>query len=70
MKRLHSATIHVNPCLLSVGASEQSSSEVFAADIEEEAIFSCMIHNLFDEYHFFPRYPARELEITAILFGK
>lgn len=103
MKRLHSATVHVNPRLLSVGASEQSSSEVFAADIEEEAnsyfqqtyigqltmddvmqklahfkessekrekeIFACMIHNLFDEYRFFPRYPERELEITAILFG-
>jgi hypothetical protein len=37
MKRLHSATVHVNPRLLSVGASEQLSSEVFAADIEEEA---------------------------------
>jgi CCR4-NOT transcription complex subunit 1 len=37
MKRLHSATVHVNPRLLSVGASEQSPSEVFAADIEEEA---------------------------------
>ena len=37
MKRLHSATVHVNPRLLSVGASKQSSSKVFAADIEEEA---------------------------------
>ena len=37
MKRLHSATVHVNPRLLTVGVSEQSSSEVFAADIEEEA---------------------------------
>ena len=36
MKRLHSATVHANPRLLSVGASEQSSSEVFAADIEEQ----------------------------------
>jgi len=36
MKRLHFATVHVNPRLLSVGASEQSSSEVFAADIEEQ----------------------------------
>lgn len=104
MKRLHSATVHVNPRLLSVGASEQSSStEVFASDIEEEAnsyfqqtyigqltiddvmqklahfkesskkrekdIFACMIRSLFDEYRFFPRYPERELEITAILFG-
>jgi len=103
MKRLHSATVHVNPRLLSVGASEQSPSEVFPPDVEEEAnsyfqqtyigqltiddvmqklahfkessekrekeIFACMIQSLFDEYRFFPRYPERELEITAILFG-
>ncbi len=28
-----------------------------------------MIHNLFDEYRFFARYPDRELHITAALFG-
>jgi CCR4-NOT transcription complex subunit 1 len=28
-----------------------------------------MIHNLFDEYHFFPKYPDKELGITSILFG-
>lgn len=28
-----------------------------------------MIHNLFDEYRFFSRYPDRELLITATLFG-
>jgi len=28
-----------------------------------------MIHNLFDEYRFFPRYPERELLITGRLFG-
>eukprot|EP00961_Rhodomonas_salina_P160898 2166472-Rhodomonas_salina.1 len=28
-----------------------------------------MIHNLFDEYRFFPRYPERELLITGKLFG-
>jgi CCR4-NOT transcription complex subunit 1 len=28
-----------------------------------------MIHNLFDEYRFFARYPDRELHITATLFG-
>lgn len=35
----------------------------------EQEIFSCMIHNLFDEYRFFQRYPQKELEITANLFG-
>ncbi|KAJ3305272.1 hypothetical protein HDV03_001870 [Kappamyces sp. JEL0829] len=31
--------------------------------------FKCMIHNLFDEYKFFARYPDRELLITSVLFG-
>ncbi|KAJ7514921.1 hypothetical protein O6H91_23G065800 [Diphasiastrum complanatum] len=103
MKRIHAAAIRVNPRLLSIGASEQSTSEVFASDVEEEAnsyfqriyggqltienvvdmlehfngsrvqrereIFGCMIQSLFDEYRFFPRYPERELRITAVLFG-
>eukprot|EP01018_Ginkgo_biloba_P022479 Gb_12251 [translate_table: standard] len=103
MKLLHHQAVSVNPRVLSVGAADQSSSEVFAADIEEEAnsyfqqiyigqltidavvqmlarfkessekreqeIFACMIQSLFDEYRFFPRYPERELKITAILFG-
>ncbi|CAK9867154.1 unnamed protein product [Sphagnum jensenii] len=38
-------------------------------DSREKAIFSCMLQSLFDEYRFFPRYPERELRITAILFG-
>jgi CCR4-NOT transcription complex subunit 1 len=28
-----------------------------------------MIHNLFDEYRFFQKYPDKELRITGILFG-
>ncbi|KAI8897671.1 CCR4-Not complex component, Not1-domain-containing protein [Globomyces pollinis-pini] len=35
----------------------------------EQEVFKCMIHNLFDEYKFFSRYPERELVITGILFG-
>ncbi|PNH04056.1 CCR4-NOT transcription complex subunit 1 [Tetrabaena socialis] len=35
----------------------------------EQEVFACMIHNLFDEYRFFARYPDRELHITAALFG-
>ncbi|CAK9208187.1 unnamed protein product [Sphagnum jensenii] len=38
-------------------------------DSREKAIFSCMVQSLFDEYRFFPRYPERELRITAVLFG-
>lgn len=29
-----------------------------------------MIANLFEEYKFFPKYPERQLKITAVLFGK
>ncbi|KAI8355165.1 CCR4-Not complex component, Not1-domain-containing protein [Blakeslea trispora] len=36
----------------------------------EQDVFACMIHNLFDEYNFFPKYPDRELSITSILFGQ
>ena len=35
----------------------------------EQETFKCMIHNLFDEYKFFARYPDRELLITSVLFG-
>ncbi|KAI3647748.1 hypothetical protein MP228_007969 [Amoeboaphelidium protococcarum] len=37
---------------------------------KEKQIFDCMIHNLFDEYRFFPKYPDKELLITAELLGK
>lgn len=39
-------------------------------DPRERDVFACMIHNLFDEYHFFPKYPDKELAITSILFGR
>ncbi|KAI7898110.1 CCR4-Not complex component, Not1-domain-containing protein [Cokeromyces recurvatus] len=38
-------------------------------DPREQDVFACMIHNLFDEYTFFPKYPDKELSITSILFG-
>jgi len=40
-----------------------------SANPREQEVFACMIHNLFDEYRFFPRYPDKELHITALLFG-
>ncbi len=40
-----------------------------SANPRELETFKCMIHNLFDEYKFFARYPDRELLITSILFG-
>lgn len=38
-------------------------------DGREQDVFACMIHNLFDEYLFFPKYPDKELSMTSILFG-
>lgn len=35
----------------------------------EQEIFRCMIHNLFDEYRFFHKYPDKELQLTGRLFG-
>lgn len=35
----------------------------------EQEVFRCMIHNLFDEYRFFHKYPDKELHITGTLFG-
>jgi len=41
-----------------------------SGNTRENEIFACMIHNLFDEYRFFSKYPEKELRITGILFGK
>jgi len=40
-----------------------------SSNTREQDVFACMIHNLFDEYRFFHKYPDKELEITGILFG-
>eukprot|EP00984_Skeletonema_dohrnii_P021519 scaffold10775_cov119-Skeletonema_dohrnii-CCMP3373.AAC.4 len=58
-------------------ASEESAREVVemlkrfktSGSSRENDIFACMIHNLFDEYRFFSKYPEKELRITGILFG-
>jgi CCR4-NOT transcription complex subunit 1 len=36
----------------------------------EKQVLACIIRNLLDEYRFFPRYPERELRLTASLFGE
>ena len=35
----------------------------------EQQVYVCMVHNLFDEYRYFPKYPDKPLRTTAILFG-
>jgi hypothetical protein len=32
-------------------------------------VFHCMVHNLLDEYRFFPKYPEKELTLTGVIFG-
>lgn len=38
--------------------------------VRDQQVFSCFLHNLFDEYRFFGKYPDSELSLTAILFGQ
>eukprot|EP00981_Chlorochromonas_danica_P009064 scaffold2470_cov158-Ochromonas_danica.AAC.4 len=40
-----------------------------SAEKKEQEIFRCMVHNLYDEYRFFHKYPEKELNITGRLFG-
>ena len=35
----------------------------------EQEVYACMVHNLFDEYRYFPKYPDKPLRTTALLFG-
>ena len=32
----------------------------------EQDVYRCMIHNLFDEYRFFPKYPEKELQVCNV----
>ena len=41
-----------------------------SSEQREQEVFACMVHNLFDEYRFFPNYPDKALHITAMLFGQ
>ncbi|CAN4125895.1 unnamed protein product [Withania somnifera] len=40
-----------------------------SSEKREQAIFECMIGNLFEEYKFLSKYPERQLKIAAVLFG-
>ena len=39
------------------------------ANSPQNNVYLCMVQNLFDEFRYFERYPAKELRITADLFG-
>ncbi|KAI9272225.1 CCR4-Not complex component, Not1-domain-containing protein [Helicostylum pulchrum] len=62
-ERIYSGEISIDEMI------ERLSKFSISNDAREQDIFACMIHNLFDEYHFFPKYPDKELAITSILFG-
>ncbi|KAK4994590.1 CCR4-NOT core subunit cdc39 [Elasticomyces elasticus] len=38
-------------------------------DQQDQDLFACMVHGLFDEYNCFGEYPLEALAITAVLFG-
>jgi CCR4-NOT transcription complex subunit 1 len=40
-----------------------------SGDPRQTMIYDCIVHNLLDEYRFFPKYPQKELGITGVLFG-
>lgn len=62
-ERIYSGEMSVDQLVERLKAFSQSKTA------REQDIFACMIHNLFDEYHFFPKYPDKELSITSTLFG-
>lgn len=35
----------------------------------DQQVFACFLHNIFDEFRFFSKYPDNELGLTAVLFG-
>lgn len=62
-ERIYSGEISVDDMIERLKMFSQSKNP------REQDVFACMIHNLFDEYHFFPKYPDKELSITSVLFG-
>ncbi|KAI7885612.1 Not1-domain-containing protein [Lichtheimia hyalospora FSU 10163] len=62
-ERIYSGEISVDDMIERLKMFSQSKNP------REQDVFACMIHNLFDEYHFFPKYPDKELSITSVFFG-
>ena len=48
---------------------ENLSYRRISKDSRDQSFFACLIHNLFDEYRFFAKYPENELLLTAAIFG-
>ena len=60
------------PCLSRkcIAGGLRCTSACRARFLSQVDIYQCMIHNLFDEYRFFPKYPEKELQTTARIFGE
>eukprot|EP00756_Hemistasia_phaeocysticola_P010005 Hpha_TRINITY_DN14979_c0_g1::TRINITY_DN14979_c0_g1_i1::g.144134::m.144134/K12604/CNOT1, NOT1; CCR4-NOT transcription complex subunit 1 len=61
--RIYSEKLGVDVLINQLIAWRNSNTE------RERLVHFCMIHNLFDEFRFFHKYPAKELRVTADLFG-
>lgn len=67
-----------NACYERIYAQEASVQDVLETMVRlkksslprDNAIFSCMVHNLLDEYRFFSKYPEKELALTGVIFGQ
>lgn len=67
-----------NTCYERIYAQEASVQDVLEIMIRlrgsghprDTLVFSCMIHNLLDEFRFFSKYPEKELALTGVIFGQ
>ena len=62
-QKIYTADFTISDVILMLRQFKSSSEK------REQEIFRCMIHNLFDEYRFFHKYPEKELQVTGRLFG-
>ena len=62
-QRIYTASMSINDVIVLLKRFKTSTEP------REQEIFRCMIHNLFDEYRFFHKYPDKELQLTGRLFG-
>ncbi|KGG51989.1 hypothetical protein DI09_22p140 [Mitosporidium daphniae] len=67
-----------NACYERIYAQEASVQDVLetmirlrgSRDPRDGMVFSCMVHNLLDEFRFFSKYPEKELALTGVIFGQ
>jgi CCR4-NOT transcription complex subunit 1 len=62
-QKIYTTDISINDVIMLLKQFKSS------ADKKDQEVFRCMVHNLFDEYRFFHKYPEKELQITGKFFG-